>query len=74
MVERHGGASHFMRPDRVYRTGVLAPMVGYRPGPDVVSVTQAFVDGGRGRAMAFYRGQNARGRAGETAQSASLRN
>lgn len=45
MIERHGGGSHYMRPDRVYRTSVLAPMVGYQPDADVMAVTQSFADG-----------------------------
>lgn len=34
-----------MRPDRVYATGVLAPMVGYQPQVDVQSVAQEFTQG-----------------------------
>lgn len=34
-----------MRPDRVYRTSVLAPMVGYQPQADVQAVAQAFTQG-----------------------------
>lgn len=36
---------HVMRPDRVYRTGVLAPMVGYQPSYDVQANAQAFTQG-----------------------------
>jgi hypothetical protein len=42
---RHGGAFHVMRPDRVMRTSVLAPMVGYSPQADVMAVAQAFTQG-----------------------------
>lgn len=42
---RHGDGQHFMRPDRVYRTSVLAPMVGYQPQADVQAVTMAFTQG-----------------------------
>lgn len=41
-VIRHGGGSHFVRPDRVTRTGVIPSMVGYNPSVDVMSVTNAF--------------------------------
>jgi len=41
-VERHGGGSHFVRPDRVYRTGVLSSTMGYQPGADVQSVAASF--------------------------------
>lgn len=44
-VPRHGGASHYMRPDRVYRTSVLSPMVDYNPGSDVEAVADAFTTG-----------------------------
>jgi hypothetical protein len=37
--------SHVMRPDRVYRTGVLSPMVGYTPQADVQSVARMFTQG-----------------------------
>lgn len=39
---RHGGASHYMRPDRVYRTSVLSPIAGYSPGADVQAVAMGF--------------------------------
>jgi hypothetical protein len=42
VVERHGGGSHFVRPDRVYRTGVLTSTMGYDPGADVQSVAASF--------------------------------
>lgn len=41
-VERHGGASHYVRPDRVVRTGVLTPTMGYDPGADVQAVAAEF--------------------------------
>jgi len=44
-IVRHGGGSHYMRPDRVYRTSVLQPMVGYRPDVDVQAVAQEFATG-----------------------------
>lgn len=36
---------HFVRPDRVIRTGVLTPIVGYQPQADVIAVTQEFATG-----------------------------
>ncbi len=44
-MDRHGDGSHYMRPDRVYRTSVLSPMVGYQPGADVNAVAMAFTQG-----------------------------
>ena len=44
-VIRHGGESHFVRPDGVFRTSVLQPIVGYQPDADVQMVTQAFTQG-----------------------------
>ena len=44
-VIRHGGEAHVVRPDRVYRTGVLTPMVGFAPGADVQANAQAFTQG-----------------------------
>ena len=43
-VDRHGGSNHFMRPDRVYKTGVLSPMQGYQPNQDVQAVAAEFTD------------------------------
>ncbi len=40
-----GGLGHTLRPDRVYRTGVLAPMAGFRPGEAVMATTDAFTSG-----------------------------
>lgn len=42
---RHGDGSHFMRPDRVYRTSVLSPMMGYQPQADVQNVAMMFTQG-----------------------------
>ena len=44
VIERHGGASHYVRPDRVYRTGVLAPTANFAPGQDVEAVAAAFTE------------------------------
>jgi hypothetical protein len=41
-ITRHGGGSHFVRPDRVYRTGVLTSTMGYEPHQDVEAVAAAF--------------------------------
>ncbi|MGH7176617.1 MAG: hypothetical protein ACREJC_04490 [Tepidisphaeraceae bacterium] len=41
-IERHGGSSHFVRPDGVYRTSVLQPSIGYDPGADVQAVAASF--------------------------------
>lgn len=45
VVIRHGGESHVMRPDRVYRTSVLSPMMNYSPQADVQAVAYAFTQG-----------------------------
>jgi hypothetical protein len=45
-MARHGGEVHFVRPDRVYKTSVLSPIVGYNPGVDVQAVAQAFTSRG----------------------------
>lgn len=42
---RHGDGAHFMRPDRVIRTSVLSPMVGYDPHADVQHVAMMFTQG-----------------------------
>lgn len=42
---RHGDAMHFMRPDRVYRTSVLSPMMGYDPHRDMQAVAMVFTQG-----------------------------
>jgi len=41
-ITRHGGGSHFVRPDRVYRTGVLTSTMGYDPTSDVQDIASAF--------------------------------
>lgn len=46
MTTRHGGEFHVVRPDRVYATSVLSPIVGYNPGTDVMAVAQAFTSRG----------------------------
>lgn len=45
LITRHGGDSHYVRPDGVYRTSVLQSIFGYQPGVDVQSVAQAFTQG-----------------------------
>lgn len=42
IIERHGGGSHFVRPDRVHRTGVLTSTMGYDPGFDAQQVASSF--------------------------------
>lgn len=42
VVEKHGGGMHFVRPDRVYRTGVLSPWFTFSPGQDVQAVASEF--------------------------------
>lgn len=54
---RHGGNAHFVRPDRVIRTGVLSPLVGYQPAADVNSVAMMFTQGpARGMMLSGLRG------------------
>lgn len=45
-MKRHGGELHLVRPDRVYATSVLSPIVGYNPGADVMAVAQNFTNRG----------------------------
>lgn len=45
MFMRHGDAGHFVRPDRVYRTGVVPPMTGYYPQADAQAVAEQFTAG-----------------------------
>lgn len=45
LIARHGGESHVVRPDRVYRTGVLTPIVGFQPQQDVMANAAAFTQG-----------------------------
>lgn len=42
---RHGDGGHHVRPDRVYRTGVLTPITGYQPEADVQAVAMDFTQG-----------------------------
>lgn len=44
-ILRHGGEAHVVRPDRVYRTGVLTSIVGYQPQADVQAVAASFTLG-----------------------------
>lgn len=53
---RHGGGSHFMRPDRVMRTSVLSPMNNYVPGYDTQMVAAEFILGPRGMTLSGLRG------------------
>ena len=45
LVARHGAGSHYVRPDRIYRTGVIQPMVGFVPQRDVMAIARAFTQG-----------------------------
>lgn len=45
-MQRHGAELHVVRPDRVYATSVLTPIVGYNPGADVMAVAQNFTSRG----------------------------
>jgi hypothetical protein len=45
IIARHGGSSHYVRPDAVYKTGVLQSIVGYSPQQDVMDVAAAFTQG-----------------------------
>ena len=45
IITRHGGSSHYMRPDAVYKTSVLRPMTGYIPQQDVMNVAMDFTQG-----------------------------
>jgi hypothetical protein len=42
---QHPDSAHFLRPDRVYRTSVLAPMTGFRPGEAVMATARDFTIG-----------------------------
>ncbi len=42
---RHGGGSHFVRPDFTYITSVRQPIGGYDPRQDVMAVTGEFTLG-----------------------------
>lgn len=41
----NGVGDHVLRPDRVYATGVLSPMTGFRPGEAVMTTAQRFTQG-----------------------------
>lgn len=43
--QQHSDSAHYLRPDRVYRTSVLAPMTGFRPGQAVQATAQSFTQG-----------------------------
>lgn len=74
-----GLGNHVLRPDRVYKTGVLSPMVGFRPGEAVMATADAFTKGpytgmqlsglrGVGaRIGAWWQGVKARAQAGRVA-------
>lgn len=64
LIARHGDASHYVRPDRVYRTGVLESIVGYQPQQDVMDVAAAFTQG----PMLFQQGSPTIGVAGPRVQ------
>lgn len=64
LIARHGDASHYVRPDRVIRTGVLESIVGYQPQQDVMDVAQAFTQG----PMLFQQGSPTAGVAGPRVQ------
>jgi hypothetical protein len=36
--------THFLRPDRVYRTGVISPVAGFNPAVDVMGVAARFTN------------------------------
>jgi hypothetical protein len=44
-VMRHGADSHYLRPDAVYRTSVIQPLIGYSPQQDVMNVAAEFTQG-----------------------------
>jgi hypothetical protein len=56
-MARHGQEMHFVRPDRVYATGVLSPIVGYQPAEDAQQVAARFVGGGQGLGLAGPRAE-----------------
>jgi hypothetical protein len=45
IIARHGGSSHYVRPDVTYRTGVIPSIVGFQPQQDVMAVAQMFTQG-----------------------------
>jgi hypothetical protein len=64
-VEKHGAGSHVLRPDRVYATGVLAPMVGFMPGQDVQAVAADFTERSQNLGLAGLAYAGAFGAAGQ---------
>ena len=42
---RHGADSHYLRPDAVYRTSVIQPLIGFSPQQDVMAVAGEFTQG-----------------------------
>ena len=50
-MPQHGIEQHFVRPDRVYATGVWTPIVGYQPAEAANQIAQRFVAGGQGLGM-----------------------
>jgi hypothetical protein len=50
-MPHHGIEQHFVRPDRVYATGVWTPIVGYQPAEAANQVAARFVSGGQGLGM-----------------------
>lgn len=48
-MPKHGIEQHFVRPDRVYATGVWTPVAGFQPAEDAMQVAARFVAGGQGR-------------------------
>jgi hypothetical protein len=53
---KHGIESHFVRPEAVYATSVLTPIVGYQPVDDAYQMAARFVAGGQGLAGASFHG------------------
>jgi hypothetical protein len=54
-MPRHDQEQHFVRPDRVYATSVLSPIVGYQPAEDAMQVGARFVSGGQGLGFPHFR-------------------
>lgn len=62
LIIRHSGEAHVMRPDRVYRTGVLSSMFGWNPHGDVQAVASSFTNGPpHGMGLGGLRGLGAAG-------------
>lgn len=65
MIAKHGGESHFVRPDFTYITGVKQPWGAFDPVNDVMATTNAFTlapmqfqQGGLGRAPIQFLGSS----------------